>query len=221
MIKKYVRKGFILFFCLFVSACTTIDPETREIKVSNTAVGTGIGAMSGALIGAMTGNSSKGVLIGAGLGAIAGSIAGNYMDRQEAILREQLERTGVRVVREGEMIHLIMPCDITFANDSARIRSEFFETLDSVALILNRFNRTLVKVAGFTSNTGSFMHNQLLSERRARSVADCLVSAGVNPSRLVPIGYGVRRPIASNETEAGRALNRRVEITIRPIDNCE
>lgn len=203
---------------LLTSGCTTLDPATREIKTSNASLGAGLGAMGGALLGAMTGHSTKGVLIGAGIGALAGGAIGNSIDQEEAMLRQQLDCTGVRVERCGDLIRLVMPCDITFANDSANLRPDFFETLDSVALVLKRFNCTLVKVAGYTSNTGSIMHNQLLSERRARCVANFLVDVGVNPTRIVTIGYGMRKPIASNETAEGRALNRRVEITIRPLE---
>src|SRR5262249_44546252 len=143
----------LLVSTLLLSSCTTFDPMTREAKTSNATVGVGLGAMGGALIGAMSGHSSKGALIGAGIGALAGGAVGSYMDQQEAMLRAQLESTGVQIVRTSEdSIQLIMPCDITFANDSATLRDDFFETLNSVAIVLKRYNRTLVNVAGFTSN---------------------------------------------------------------------
>ncbi len=217
MIKKVTTISLVgVLFA--TSGCTTIDPMTREVKTSNASVGAGLGAVGGALIGAMTGHSSKGVLLGAGIGALAGGVIGNSIDQEESMLRQQLDCTGVRVERCGDIIRLIMPCDITFANDSACIKSEFYDTLDSVSVVMRRFNHTLVKVAGFTSNTGSLMHNQLLSERRARCVADFLVDRGLNPSRIVTVGFGVRHPMASNDSEEGRAINRRVEITIRPLE---
>jgi outer membrane protein OmpA-like peptidoglycan-associated protein len=213
--KKIMITGF--FCTLMAAGCTTIDPVTRELKPRHGTVGASMGAMGGALLGAMTGHSSKSVLIGAGLGALAGGAIGNAIDQEEAMLRAQLDNTGVGIERTGDTIRLVMPCDITFANDSANLRPEFFDTLNSVAFVLRRFNHTLVKVAGFTSNTGSIMHNQLLSEQRAQSVADFLIDAGINPARLVTVGYGIRYAIASNNTEEGQALNRRVEITIRPM----
>lgn len=218
MIKKTLCFTFAASSLTLLSACATLDPMTREVKTSNASVGVGLGAMGGALIGAITSNSSNGALIGAGIGALAGGVIGNAMDQEEAMLRDQLQCTGVSIERCGDMIRLVMPCDITFANDCASIRPEFYATLQSVAVVLRRFNHTLVKVAGFTSNTGSIMHNQLLAERRSRSVADCLVNNGVNPTRIVTIGYGVRHPVASNDTAEGQALNRRVEITIRPFE---
>lgn len=202
----------------FNAGCTTIDPYTREVSTSNTSIGTGLGAIGGAIVGSMAGHSTKSALLGAGIGALAGSVIGNSLDQEENLLRQQLENTGVRVDRLGDTIRLIMPCDITFSNDSAQLLPDFYETLDSVAIILKRFNKTLVNVAGYTSNTGSLMHNQLLSEQRAKHVAHFLIEEGINPTRIITAGFGVRKPIATNETEEGRALNRRVEITIRAIE---
>lgn len=218
---KLVSAFLIAALILFSSGCTTtMDPYTRYPKPSNASVGAGLGALSGALIGAMAGNS-KGALIGAGLGAIAGGAIGNDIDQQEAMLRSRLDNTGVRVIREGCCLRLVMPCDITFANNSARIYPAFYETLDSVTLVLKRFNRTVVKVAGFTSDTGGEMYNQILSERRSRSVANYLVDNCIDPNRIMSVGYGLRYPVADNSTEEGRSLNRRVEITIRPLNNCD
>jgi outer membrane protein OmpA-like peptidoglycan-associated protein len=218
MKQKQILVGLISL-PLLLAGCTTIDPETRTLKTSNATVGASIGAVGGALLGAMSGghHSSRNVLLGAGIGALAGGVVGNSMDQQEAMLRERLECTGVSVERCGETIRLIMPCDITFANDSACIRSEFHDTIDSVAIVLRKYNRTLVKIAGYTSDTGSVMHNQLLSERRARAVADCLADSGVNVTHIVAVGYGLRNPVASNDTQEGQALNRRVEITLRQL----
>jgi outer membrane protein OmpA-like peptidoglycan-associated protein len=110
-----------------------------------------------------------------------------------------------------------MPGNITFAVNEASINSSFYETLDSVALVLNEYNKTLVEIAGHTDNTGQAQFNQQLSERRANSVAAYLKSRKVNGDRLIEIGGGENYPIASNETAAGRQLNRRVEITIVPL----
>lgn len=204
-----------------LSACTTLDPYTREEKTSNAAKGAAIGAAVGAVAGLITGDGSKErkkrALILGGVGAIAGGGVGVYMDNQEMKLRQTLENTGVSVVRQGDNITLVMPGNITFAVDSADINSGFYEILDSVALVLIEFKQTLVEVAGHTDSTGSDEHNQDLSERRAASVSNYLVSRSVMRDRLITVGAGERYPVASNETASGRQLNRRVEINIEPL----
>ena len=110
-----------------------------------------------------------------------------------------------------------MPSNVTFATDSADLKPQFFETLNSVAIVLNEFNRTLVDVTGHTDSTGSPSHNQQLSERRAGTVAEYLVSQGNNPQRFQVLGMGQTEPIAPNDTAEGRAQNRRVEIRIVPL----
>jgi len=204
-----------------LAACTT-DPFTGERKVSNTAIGAGTGALLGTATGLIIGkntsaSSRKAMLIGAGIGALAGGGVGLYMDNQEAKLRERLRGSGVSVTRVGEDIILNMPSNVTFATDSADLKPQFFETLNSVAIVLNEFNRTLVDVTGHTDSTGSAAHNQRLSERRAGTVAEYLVSQGNNPQRFQVLGMGQNEPIASNSTAEGRAQNRRVEIRIVPL----
>ena len=204
-----------------VAACTT-DPFTGEQKISNTAIGAGTGALLGTATGLIIGkntsaSSRKAMLIGAGIGAFAGGGVGLYMDNQEAKLRERLRGSGVSVTRVGEDIILNMPSNVTFATDSADLKPQFFETLNSVAIVLNEFNRTLVDVTGHTDSTGSADHNQRLSERRAGTVAEYLVSQGNNPQRFQVLGMGQNEPIASNATAEGRAQNRRVEIRIVPL----
>jgi outer membrane protein OmpA-like peptidoglycan-associated protein len=202
---------------LGVVGCQTIDPYTREEKVSNTTKGAAIGAVGGAIAGAIISGKRKNVLLGAGLGALAGGLAGNYMDRQEAKLRAQLEGTGVSVTRVGDTVVLNMPGNVTFATDSANISADFYPVLDSVALVINEFKQTYVDVVGHTDSTGAADYNQNLSERRASSVARYLQSREVLPERVLTRGMGESSPIASNDTPEGRALNRRVEIILTPI----
>ncbi len=198
-----------------VSGCT-IDPYTGEEKVSNTAWGTGTGAAVGAASGLLIGGDAKGALIGAASGAALGGGIGYYMDSQEKKLRMRLEGTGVRVQRQGDNLKLIMPGNITFATDSAQINSGFYPVLDSVALVFKEFDETSIDVSGHTDSTGSFEHNQILSESRANSVASYLVRSGVAHGRFQVRGLSERYPIASNDTAMGRQQNRRVEISIRP-----
>ncbi len=204
-----------------LAGCTTLDPYTREETSSNATKGAAIGAAAGAVAGLITGDSSserkKNALILAGVGAIAGGGVGYYMDQQEMKLRQRLEGTGVSVTRMGDNITLNMPGNITFAVDSADVNAGFYEVLDSVSLVLNEFNKTLVEVAGHTDSTGSDQYNQSLSERRASSVAAYLRSREVMADRLLTVGAGESRPIATNDTQQGRQQNRRVEITIVPI----
>lgn len=208
---------FLVGGALLSSGCTTTNAYTGERQVSSTTVGVGVGAAGGALVGNLIGKDTQSTLIGAGIGAVVGGITGNYMDDQEAMLRQRLRSTEVQVARYGDDIRLIMPSDITFANDAADIRTGFYDTLDSVALVLVKFHKCNVKVAGYASSTGTPMHNQELSEQRARSVADYLADKGVNPNRIMAVGFGARYPVASNSTKAGQARNRRVEITIHKI----
>ena len=216
-----MRKAAILamFGALTVtSACTTIDPFTGQQKVSNTAAGAGIGAGVGALAGlAAGGDDRRNALIGAGIGALAGGAIGNFMDRQEAELRAQLASSGVSVTRVGNNIVLNMPSNITFAVDQDQVIPAFYQTLDSVAIVLRKYNQTLIDVYGHTDSTGSDDYNQSLSQRRANSVANYLAVRGVNQQRMLATGFGESRPIADNSTETGRAQNRRVEIQIVPL----
>lgn len=217
-----MKKLALVALCAtYLSACTTTDPYTGQQKVSNTAGGAAIGAGLGALAGLAVGGSPVGrrnaALIGAGVGALAGGAIGNYMDQQEAELRAQLQGTGISVTRVGDRIILNMPSNITFPTDQDQVLAGFYPTLDSVALVLNKFNRTLVDVNGHTDSTGSLGHNQELSERRAASVANYLGGRGVDQRRMSTLGFGPSQPVASNATPAGRAQNRRVEIQIAPI----
>ncbi len=217
LVMKLVLAG-ILSATVLLSGCTTVNPYTGETEVSRTAIGTGIGAVGGALAGQLIGGNTAGTLIGAGIGAAIGGVVGHSMDSQAVELGEKLRGTGVQIARIGKNdIRLIMPGDITFENDRADIRSGFYNTLNSVAIVLKKFNKTTIKVAGYASKVGDAMHNQELSERRASSVGDYLVSQGIDRNRLQAVGYGARYPVASNATAEGQALNRRVEITIHQL----
>jgi outer membrane protein OmpA-like peptidoglycan-associated protein len=221
-INSLIGKGLIAAVIASVLvACTTTDAYTGNRQVSTTAKGAGIGALAGAVAGLLTGDDSrerrKRALIGAGVGALAGGAVGQYMDRQEAKLRAQLQGTGVSVTRVGNNITLNMPGNITFKTDSADLQPSFFDVLNSVSIVLKEYDKTLLEVAGHTDNTGDDAHNQSLSERRAGSVSQYLQSHGINAQRLIAVGGGEGHPVASNDTAEGRQLNRRVELTLEPI----
>lgn len=208
---------------LIVSGCTTFDPYTGEEKTTNTAKGAGIGA-GAALVLSYIANKDKSsserkrrMLRDAGIGAIAGGGVGYYMDTQEAELRKQLRSTGVSVERDGDNINLVMPGNITFPTAGSDLRSDFYDVLDSVALVLKEYDKTIIAVTGYTDSRGSDSYNQTLSENRAQSVAAYLKSKSVEPARFEVLGFGERNPVADNSTAEGRSLNRRVELTLLPI----
>ncbi|MCW8194313.1 OmpA family protein [Proteobacteria bacterium 005FR1] len=210
----------VLSSLLLATACATTDPYTGEQRTSKTASGAGIGAVAGAVIGAASASDKdrkKGAITGAVAGGAIGAGVGNYMDRQEAKLRQQLQGTGVQVRRDGNNIELIMPGNITFGTDRSAVRADFYDVLNSVAQVLKEFDKTAIRVAGHTDSTGSDSYNQTLSEERARSVEQYLISRNVAPARIQSVGYGERYPVASNDTEAGRQANRRVELELVPI----
>ncbi|KQU47445.1 hypothetical protein ASG67_14435 [Sphingomonas sp. Leaf339] len=203
---------------MVTTGCTT-DPVTGERRISKTAIGGIGGALGGYLLGDVVGGRRDRTekLLGAGIGGLAGAGIGAYMDKQERELRERTAGTDVQVIRRGDDLVLNIPSGITFAYDSANVQPQFQRTLDQVAQTLSQYNQTYIDVYGHTDSVGSDAYNQTLSERRATSVADYLASRGVQTARIGTRGYGETQPIASNDTDEGRAANRRVEIKIVPI----
>lgn len=217
-----LRAGRLAVLCLVAASvtmagCETLNPYTDEPETSRTTKGAAVGAAAGAVAGVVVGGSRKSTLIGAGIGALIGGAIGNYMDREAEALRQRLRGTGVSVTRHGDHIILNMPGNVTFATNSSDISSNFYAVLDSVAIVLNEFEKTYVDVVGHTDSTGPADFNQALSVRRAQSVADYLMSREVIPERLVVTGRGASQPIATNDTSEGRTLNRRVEIVLTPL----
>ena len=186
-------------------------------EMNNTGKGAAIGAAAGAVLGKATGNhKDKRLAIGAAVGAIAGAAIGNYMDKQEASMNQELAGSGVKVVREGNEMRLILPSNITFATEQASISPNFYSTLQGIAKVMKQYDKTYLNIIGHTDSTGTASFNQTLSEQRAESVKRYLLSQQVLAARLYAEGMGETQPIASNSTEQGRAQNRRVEIKIVP-----
>ncbi len=220
LLKKFAIVAVIATFGL--AACTTQDPYTGEQKTSKTTYGALGGAVVGALAGGLIGKGDakdrrQRALIGAGVGALAGGGIGYYMDQQEKELTQRLRASGVSVTRVGNDIILNMPGNVTFATDSSDINSRFFEVLNSVAVVLKEYDKTLVDVTGHTDSTGSAAYNMELSQRRAQSVASYLIGQGLDGRRFYIVGAGLTQPIADNNTAAGREQNRRVEIRLSPL----
>jgi outer membrane protein OmpA-like peptidoglycan-associated protein len=218
MRKTHVCGGLLLLAAL-TCACTTVQQAATSPDYQKTRTGAGIGAGVGAVVGLLTkGDKFDNALIGAAIGGLAGGAIGNYQDRQEAALRAKTAGTGVEVVRKDNNITLDMPGGITFATNSADLNASFYPVLDKVSGTLVQYDQTMIEVAGHTDSTGSAQYNQALSERRARSVAAYLESRGVRGARLMVVGAGATHPIASNDTPEGRQQNRRVELTIVPVE---
>jgi len=219
--RSKIAVGAALAALLVGTAACTTDPETGQQRLSRTAIGGIGGALGGYLLGDLVGGRHDRTekIVGAGLGGVAGAAIGAYMDKQERELRERTAGTDVQVVRQGDDLLLNIPSGVNFAHDSATVEPRFRQTLDQVASVLSdpQNNRTYIDVYGHTDSTGADAYNQGLSERRAAAVALYLESRGVQAARVATRGFGETQPIASNETEDGRAQNRRVEIKIVPI----
>lgn len=197
-----------------LSGCSTINPYTGQQQTSDATIGTGIGAVGGAAVGAIAGGG-RGALIGGAIGALTGGLIGNNMDKENAELRNMLVGTGVQVVQNGNAIQLVMASDVTFRTNQSEVRQGFYPVLNSVAVVLRKYDRNNITITGYTDNVGNPSYNQSLSERRASSVGGYLVAQGISPNRIFTDGMGERHPIASNATANGRAMNRRVVITLR------
>jgi len=200
-----------------VTGCS--QPMTRT--QTGAAVGTGVGAAVGAGLGQAIGRNTESTLIGAAAGALAGGLTGgaigNYMDKQEAAMRQAVATVdGASIQRDQNVLAVTFKSDILFPVNSAVIQPGANDEITRVAQVLTQYPATTITIAGHTDSTGSDALNQDLSERRAAAVKNALAARGVAPSRMTAIGFGKSKPIADNATEAGRSLNRRVEITIVP-----
>jgi outer membrane protein OmpA-like peptidoglycan-associated protein len=220
---RYVCRSIVLLpaVLLALNACQTTDPYTGEQKINSASKGAAIGVAAGAVVGAISGSDAqerrKRAMIGAGIGGLAGAGVGAYMDKQEDDLRKQMQGTGVTVTRQGDNITLNMPGNITFKTGSAELSPQFPNVLDGVAMVLKKYEKTIIEVAGHTDNVGKAEYNQGLSERRAHTVTNYLVGKGIKPERTISIGAGENHPVASNDNDAGRAANRRVELSLLPL----
>lgn len=202
-----------------LSACTT-NPYTGESQAGKAGIGAGVGAVLGAGIGVLSSSKKdrgKGALIGAAAGAALGGGAGYYMDVQEAKLREKMQGTGVSVTRQGDNIVLNMPNNVTFDTNSSTLKPAGANTLVGVAMVLKEYEKTAVNVVGHTDSTGARALNMTLSQQRADGVASALITQGVAANRIRSSGVGPDQPIAANNTAEGKAQNRRVEITLSPL----
>ncbi|NOQ51531.1 MAG: OmpA family protein [Desulfuromonadaceae bacterium] len=223
MFKKNPVKFLIVFAC-FIALVGCATNTTHESTKRGAGIGALVGAVSGAIIGYQndhSGGALRGALIGGAAGGALGAGAGVYMDKQQTEFEQELsnERAQHQIEierQQNEILKLTMNSEVSFDFNSANIKPTFRPPLDKIADILNRYPRTQIVVVGHTDTIGSEQYNQDLSNRRAIAVADFLVMRGVASSRLGTEGRGELEPRASNDTEDGRALNRRVEVFVVP-----
>ncbi len=206
-----------------VAGCTSTGSADGKRSMNNTEKGAIIGAVGGAVLGAAVADKKgKGALIGAVGGGLAGAAVGNYMDRQKQDLEKNLaaERKSGAVTIEkqaGDVMKITMTSQTAFDTGSAEIKPGFRSTMDRLADVVVRYQKTAITVVGHTDAEGSAESNRELSQRRAQAVVDYLGSKNVNAARLTAVGRGETEPIADNKTEAGRRANRRVELLVAPV----
>ena len=211
-------KHLSLVATILLSGALILSSCGASNKVKGAGIGTGAGAGVGAGVGAVIGGG-KGAAWGAGIGAVlggtAGAIIGNKMDKQKAEL-EAIEGAQVETVNEGEAIKVTFESGILYATNSSTLNAASRSSLDRFATSLQNNPDTDVSIYGHTDSTGSDAINNPLSQRRAESVYNYLLSKGVSGSRMESEGYGSSQPISDNNTAAGRSQNRRVEVYILP-----
>ncbi|MDX8395471.1 MAG: OmpA family protein [Mariprofundaceae bacterium] len=223
--KKYI---IMAVSALLLSSCISADDPNKHAK-QKAAIGAGIGAIAGAVLGHQrdhSGGALRGALMGAAAGGAIGAGVGVYMDKQQAEFERELaaeQRSHqIEVERlENENLKITMNSEVSFDYDSAAIKPAFNKTLDKVTDIVSRYKRTNIRVVGHTDSRGTAAYNQRLSEDRAKAVAWYIEDNGVAANRVSSEGRGEAQPRDSNETEAGRQLNRRVELLIIPNKNIQ
>jgi len=205
---KKLFTGFLIISFLAISMGCAEWNRTAK----GAAIGAGVGVAAGGLIGYASGSTAAGVLIGAAVGGGAGALIGNYMDKQAAEIERDIE--GAKVERVGEGIKITFNSGILFDVNKANLKDFSKTELTKLATILNKYDDTNILLAGYTDSTGSEEYNMQLSRSRAQSVADYLVIRNINSERFSVYGHGESDPVATNDTESGRAQNRRVEVAI-------
>ncbi|GAB7126865.1 OmpA family protein [Silvimonas sp. JCM 19000] len=211
-----------LIGALLLSACANDLGDKRSMN--NTESGAVIGTLGGAAVGALVDKNhrGKGALIGAIGGGLAGGAIGAYMDKQAKDLQKQLApeiqagNITLQKVADNKLV-VTMTSATGFDTNSSTVKSGFTPTLNKIAGVVNQYGKTSIDVIGYTDNVGKPDYNMALSQRRAQAVVDYFIGKSVNPVRLVAEGRGINEPRATNSTEAGRAMNRRVELVITAV----
>lgn len=217
-----------LLVAVFLGGCATQQADGTMSDRNNKAIGAAVGAVAGAVLGGQLdddGNRDRGVIIGAVAGAAAGAGIGHVMDRQEDEFRAELDaeqrRSEIEIQRvRDDLLKLTFDNEVTFDFDSAAVKPSFKASLRKVADVMTKY-QSQGEIVGHTDSTGAEGYNQQLSERRALSVRDFLIASGVRGADISASGRGEYEPRESNATEAGRALNRRVEILVTPGNSAD
>jgi len=214
---KTFKRASLLLVCFVLVACAAPQTKTQKGATYGAVGGAAAGAIIGQVIGGNTESTLWGAAIGAAVGGLGGAGIGKMMDNQEREMREVLAASEAAAVRrEGNLLAVTFKGDVTFDTDSTVVKPGLYREIDRVAGVLTRYPETLIRVEGHTDSVGTEAYNMDLSFRRANSVRDLLVQKGVSIHRIQPAGFGETMPVATNATEAGRQLNRRVEIKIAP-----
>ncbi len=209
--------SLLVVACVLVAGCAA--PQNKQEQGTRTGVvaGAAVGALLGQVIGGDTGATLLGAGIGAALGGVAGNVVGKKMDEQEAAMRRELAAVeAANIQRNADVLAITFKSDYLFAVGSANLNAGAAAEIGRVSSVLSQYPDTTIQVAGHTDSTGSEQTNQDLSERRAESVKNALIGQNVHPNRISTLGFGESTPIADNNNESGRQLNRRVVITIKP-----
>jgi len=203
--------AMVALLVLSIVGCASMSRKEKGALIGATA-----GAVAGAVVGKQAGNTAIGAIVGAAVGGAAGAYIGNYMDKQAAEMERDLE--GAKIERIGEGIKITFDSGILFDVNRSTLQVPAQVNLQNLAEILNKYPDTEILIEGHTDSTGPAEYNMDLSMRRAQSVANFLTNVQVSPVRFRIMGYGEDQPIASNDTQAGRQANRRVDIAIYAND---
>lgn len=194
-------------------------PQTNTQKggVYGAAGGAAVGAGIGQLAGRSTSSTLIGAAIGAAVGGLGGAGYGHMMDKQEQDMRQALDQSeSASVQRQGDLLTISLKGDVTFDTNSAVVRPGLYSEIDRIANVMQNYPETVVMIEGHTDSRGSDSANLDLSRRRGEAVKALFVERGVTPGRIEVLASGESKPIATNDTESGRQMNRRVEIKIAP-----
>jgi outer membrane protein OmpA-like peptidoglycan-associated protein len=211
MLKKLFLQVTTVFIVttFFLAGCSSSWRYARPAP-SDAVIGASMGAVGGAAV------SGSAAPLGAVIGGVAGGIIGHCLSLHQSLV-EKIQRNGVRIIQVGDTLTLLLPSDRFFADSTPVLNRNYYTVLDQIASLLRSFDKFSIKVSGYTDNHGWPLRNVALSRAQAFAIANYLWSQGIDTRMMSSIGYGDATPIADNNIDTGRAMNRRVEISLRMI----